>query len=111
MSCQDCDECLEVTGVACYSILDIVAGLDADTSYTVFLKDRHGNYFTQDITTDSAGDFQLDLTAFDDGMFNQYSGAYQLEVSQNALWPENPEVLTIGYEEYACLVIKFQNIA
>lgn len=107
--CFDCSACFEMEGVACYSILTVVAGLTPDTEYTIFLEDRHGNMFRQTVTTDSEGDFTLDLTAFDDGMFTSNSGCYTIIASLNPLLPE-PELMVIGYSEYECAKVKFLDI-
>lgn len=107
--CIDCGSCYEMDGVACYGILTVVAGLDADTEYTIFVQDRHGAYEKQTVTTDASGDFVLDLSAFPDGMFTEFSGCYTLIASLNALLPV-PEVMVVGYEEFSCIKVKFLSI-
>jgi hypothetical protein len=95
--------------IACYSIASFVAGLTADTDYTIFVTDRHGNLYRQDITTDGAGNFDLDLTLFDEGMFTADSGCYTLQASLNDLVPI-PEIMIVGYQEYTCIKISFLDI-
>ena len=108
--CLDCDSCLEIEGVACYAILSITAGLTPDTDYSIFITDRHGNQFRQEVTTDEDGDFTLDLTAFDEGMFTENSGTYTLTASTSALM-STEETFVVGYTEYSCIKIKFLDIA
>ena len=108
--CIDCGSCFEQDWIACYGILTIEAGLDADTGYTIFIQDRHGNYYSQAVTTDSDGAFTVDLTAFDEAIFHKDSGCWTITASLNALVNE-PEIMVIGYQEFTCVKVNFYEYA
>lgn len=107
--CIDCDSCYEMDYIACYSQVSFIAGLTPITEYTIFVRDRHGNFFTQEVVTDADGNFELDTTLFPEGMFNQYSGTYEISASLSPLFTTS-ETMTIGYEEFNCIKINFHNV-
>ena len=106
MSVNICDLCYEMTGEACYSALFIEAGLTPTTDYTVWVEDRNDRIYIQAVTTDSGGDITLDLSAFDEGMFNAFSGSYIITVSTS----QTIEELTVQGQAYQCIKVTFQDI-
>ncbi len=109
MSISRCDICYEYKATACADGLTLEAGLTALTVYTVFLEDRYGHFHTQEITTTAQGDFALDLTAFDAGMFTAYSGSYELSVSTETTY-STYETLVINSVSYPCVKVMFYNV-
>lgn len=109
MSINICDLCYEMTVEACYSALFVEAGLTPATSYTAWIEDKNERLYTQTVTTDAGGDFTLDLSAFDEGMFNAFSGSYLLTVSTSAT-SQTIEELTIQGQAYQCIKVSFQDI-
>ena len=109
MSINICDLCYEMTGEACYSALFFEAGLTPSTAYTVWIEDKNEHLYTQSVTTDSGGDITLDLTDFDEGMFNAFSGSYIVTVSTSAT-SQTIEELTIQGQAYQCIKVTFQDI-
>lgn len=108
--CINCDSCYEMDWIACYGILTIEAGLTPATDYTIFIKDRHGNYYSQAVTTDGDGAFTIDLTQYDERIFHKNSGCWTVSASLNPLVNE-PEIMIIGYTEYTCAKITFNDYA
>lgn len=106
MSISRCDICYELKAVACSSEVTIEANLSATTTYTVFLEDKFGQFHTQEIETDGSGTLALDITQFDEGMFTQYSGSYELSVSTDESI-STYEMLIINGVSYPCVKLSF----
>lgn len=109
MSVNICDLCYEMTGEACYSALFIETGLTPATDYTVWIEDHNERLYTQAVTTDSGGDITLDLSAFDEGMFNAFSGYYIITVSTSDT-SQTIEELTVQGQAYQCIKVTFHDI-
>lgn len=106
MSINRCDLCYNVKVLSCTDTIEINAGLTPSTQYTVFLEDNHSNIYTRTLTTDGSGAFTLTVSDFPDGMFNAYSGSYEVSVSTSAT-EDTSEELTIEGSSYYCILLTF----
>jgi len=109
MSINICDLCYELTAVSCYGLINLEVGLDANTSYTVFIQDKFVNYYTETIISDGIGSLLLNLDNFPDGLFTPFSGYYTISVSTNSL-NNTFEDLTLEGETYSCIKAKFIDV-
>ena len=88
-SCCDETTLLQLAGVCdCFAGFEI-AGLTPATIYTVIVSTAKSRYY-RGFTTDGAGLLLIDVTAFPERLFNQFAGAYTLEI----------EGVTFGVSEY-----------
>ncbi len=94
-----CDSCYPTSFPECEN-LTFVAGLTPSTNYTAIVTNHFGQKYTQDVTTDTGGAFELDYTLFPEGFFNPYSGFFTLEVQTVA---GIPATMTIMYSTYDCV--------
>lgn len=107
MSINRCELCYEKVVSGCESTITFNVGLTPSTSYTVFLEDQNSNIYTRTLTTNGSGAFTLTVSDFPDGMFNAYSGSYEISVSTSSSI-DTSEELTISGNSYYCILLKFQ---
>jgi hypothetical protein len=76
------------------------------------LEDIHGNIYTQDGTPDVVTtDWTITTGDFPDGMFNQWSGSYNIHfIDAGHDINERAITLTINEEQYECVIMKFKII-
>jgi len=103
---MSCSTCYEVKLAACSGTVEVLAGLGASTSYKVRITDKFGNQYFDDIVTDGAGNFDLDLSAFEEGLFTSHSGTFIFEILDAS---DEKVVLTLNDTEYTCVSISFFN--
>lgn len=106
MSISICELCYKIERPACQESMTIEMGLAPSTEYTLFIRDKFDHDYTETITTDPDGSMIIDLTAFPEGMFTEFSGSYELSVSTNDLYSTH-EAITISGTEYLCVIIDF----
>lgn len=81
---MSCGPYFEAEVNCCADELYIEANLLPNTHYKTELTDKFNKKFIQDVTSDSQGVLILDLTAYPDGLFNQYAGAFTLNILDSA---------------------------
>ena len=109
MSINRCDLCYVKTIASCGSTIEFNVGLTPSASYTVWLYDQNENIFTRDVTADLTGDLTLTISDYPDGMFNAYSGSYEISVSTSST-EDTSEELTIEGSTYFCILLKFKTL-
>lgn len=75
-------------------------------NYSFWLTDKFGNYWVQDTSSWNDYHLELDLGVFPEGMFTEFSGTYEVTVSESTTSNE-PVVFTVNGVEYDCFIIKF----
>jgi hypothetical protein len=75
-------------------------------NYTFWLKDKFNNYWTRTTTTFGANYLELELQYFPKGMFNEYSGSFEITISEDEL-TNNPITFQINGVDYDCIVVNF----
>lgn len=60
--------------------IEVYAGLSPNTEYQYWIEDKHGNSYSEAITTDSNGCMVLPLANFPDGLFNHAAGLFMLTI-------------------------------
>lgn len=108
MSCQNC---YEVRIPECPSSLTVLAQLDVNSDFVVTITDKFNKRFTQEVTTDSNGSFEIDLTDIPAGTFNRHAGNFRIEVflaENNTCDPELLQFCCDGVvKDFHCVVMSF----
>ena len=98
-----CDECFELVVNGCE--VNVKAALPAGRTYFLFLENKFNNYVTP-ISVNADGSFDIDLTLYPDGMFNEHAGKFEVFLSDK-LTPVNYTPLRISDAWYNCLIMNF----
>ena len=101
-----CQSCYAASFILCSGNTSISAGLDPATVYYIWIEDKFGNFYLQQVTTDGSGSFEIDFTVFPEGLFTQYAGYFTLTVSASSAFSTD-ETLTINGTDYNCIVFDF----
>jgi len=102
-----CDACYPYDLISCYGNYVIDLDLQADTDYTLLFLDKHGNKYTQEVTTDANGAFTIRVANFPQGFFTPEFG----QITVTVLNINNvPVTFTIGYAIYDCLRLNLEYI-
>ncbi|HET6255849.1 MAG TPA: hypothetical protein VFE32_17360 [Puia sp.] len=89
--------------------ITINAHLTPATEYWYIVTDKFGNEYTKQVTADENGSFELLAADFPTGLFNPYSGKFQLQVKKT-LQDEAPQPLTFCAEAYDTILMAFANV-
>ena len=110
MSCP----CFKQTLPECITSITIDAGLTADTEYFILITDTHGNRYSGEYTTAGDGVLTIDVGDFASGLFNRFSGWFELQVfiagtTTNCVASGTGDAVTLDLcdEEYACILFSF----
>ena len=103
-----CSTCYPLTLPACPDSITLPSDLTADTYY-VWVTDRFGIKYTQEVTVGVSGDVVIDTTTFPPGMFTENSGYYTVTVSTSDT-EDTQETFTIDAADYDCWLIKFEDV-
>lgn len=108
MSINRCDLCYELQVSACESSYTFPIGLSHNQTYTMVLEDLHGNIFEQDgsPTQGSGGLWTITVSDFPEGMFNAYSGTYEITFEHDGVLVP----IVLDTTEYQCIVMKFKDV-
>lgn len=107
MSINICDLCYTMERPTCQDEITLDFGLTPATEYTLFVRDKFDHDYTQTITSDGSGLLVVDMTAFPEGMFTEFSGSYELSVSLDETVSTH-ETITIGGSDYLCVILSFK---
>ena len=103
-----CSTCYPLTLPACPDSITLPSDLPADTYY-VWVTDRFGIKYVQEVTVGVSGDVVINTTTFPPGMFTENSGYYTVTVSTSNT-DETRETFTVSLSDYDCYVINFQEV-
>lgn len=95
-----CDSCY-VTSIAWCTDPHFITGLQHAHPYRVYIENHFGQVYYQNVTTDSDGNFTLDISLFPDEFFNPSSGNFILTVK--TLQGDDTDIV-YGYQGYPCIV-------
>lgn len=104
-----CQSCYAVSFETCTANTSISAGLDINTVYYLWVEDKFSNFYLQQVTTNGAGNFQIDFSAFPDGLFTEYAGYFTLTVSTSSAFSTD-ETLTFNGTDYNCILFDFKKV-
>ena len=106
MSINLCDLCYELIVSACQDNYYLPTGLINGTDYTMSLEDLHGNVYTMTGSPTIDDEFIVTPNQFPDGMFNPYSGDYEITFTLN----DELQELTINGAAYHCILMKIKDV-
>lgn len=75
-----CSCCYEDFLSNCNSEIEINAGLDADTEYRYWVRDKFDHIYEGRQATDVNGVLRIPVTDFPNGFFNHHAGQYTLQL-------------------------------
>ena len=108
MSVNRCDLCYELVLNPCQESYTFATGLD-NTLHTMVLRDIHGNIFTEMQNPDgAAGLWTIHASMYPEGMFNQFSGSYEVYFVEGTDTDNVSSTLYINEQEYQCILIKIR---
>jgi len=107
MSINRCDLCYELIVSACQDNYYLATGLDNNVTYTMSLADMHGNVFTMTGSPSVEDEFAIGTMDFPEGMFNAYSGNYEITFTDE---DDDIQELTIDGRNYFCILMKFKDV-
>ena len=108
MSINVCDLCYSLVVSQCSNSYTLPITLIPSTAYNMWVEDMHGNIFQYSSTTNGTGKFTLITTEFPQGMFNQWSGTYEVTFNYS-LDNQTYEPFTIDGGTYQCMLLSFAN--
>jgi hypothetical protein len=112
MSINQCDICYTMVANPCEDTYEIPTGLTGNITYTMVLEDHHGNLYISDAnqpTVQPGNPVTISISSFDKGMFNQWSGSYEIWFTDGGI-DGNQQTLTIGGKEYPCVLMTFKDV-
>lgn len=80
-----CRDCFEATIPSCANTINVVANLEPNTQYSLSILTALNKVYGNTITTDSNGNFSLDLSILPVGYSIPQSGLFILSVKKDAL--------------------------
>lgn len=108
MSINRCDICYHYVKASCADTISFQTGLDPNETYTIVIEDQNGNnYVKQDIEMGGNG-YTINVADYPEGMFNQWSGSYEIYFTDGGFDGEQ-QTLTIDGKEYPCILMTFKN--
>lgn len=111
MSINRCDICYHYVGEACQGTYEIPTGLSAGT-YTLVLEDQNGNVYMDTAAVAGAGSghpVTITVSDYPDGMFNQWSGSYEIYFTDGG-FDGTQKTLSIAGKEYPCILMTFKDV-
>lgn len=63
--------------------IEVYAGLSSNTEYQYWIEDKHGNAYSEAITTDANGCLIIPISNFPDGLFNHAAGLFTLTIYES----------------------------
>lgn len=86
--------------------ITVNAGLTPGIEYWYVVTDKFDNKYSKQVTADENGSFELLAADFPPGLFNPYSGKFQLQVKKT-LQDEAPQPITFCAETYDTIQMTF----
>lgn len=106
MSINRCDLCYELIVDACQDSYALITGLDPNETYTMSLETTNGNTITMTGSLNQDNEFTIPTASFPQGMFNAYSGDYEIVFTLD----DEVQELTIDGNSYYCILMKFKDV-
>jgi hypothetical protein len=78
----DCSYCY-TTGLHSGTTINVAAGLSPAASLFIFITDKFGNQYSDSITVNGNGSFDIVSADFPTGMFNTQAGSFDLFVTSD----------------------------
>lgn len=101
---MSCNSCYEISLPACRDIIAVKLGLAADSQFTWVITDKFGNKYSEEVTTDGSGNFEVDTTELPDELFNAYAGKFILTIINSG---DQTQAFEINDTEYSCIAMSF----
>lgn len=96
---MDCNSCFQDYLAKCNLAIQVYAQLSPLTDYIWIIKDKFGNLYQGEFTTDADGFWTIPVDELPPGMLTQYSGEFTLEVQDAGCKPVKFKVAA----EYDCI--------
>lgn len=103
-----CAACYEAILPECCEQLVLAVGLAANTQYAFEVTDKFDHTRWNSATTNADGQLVIDMNIFPEGLFNRYAGKFTIEVRAYLQNYYPPLMLTIGGNDYECIIISFE---
>lgn len=84
---MNCNCCFTDYLAKCNLAIQVYAQLAPLTDYTWVIKDKHGNLYQGEFTTDSDGFWEIPVDQLPSGLLTQYSGEFTLQVQDSGCKP------------------------
>lgn len=96
---MNCNCCFVDYIAKCNLSLQVYAQLAPLTDFIWIIKDKHGNLYQGEFTTDSDGFWQIPVDQLPSGLLTQYSGEFTLQVQDSGCKPVKFKVA----QEFDCI--------
>lgn len=96
---MECNSCFQDYLAKCNLQIQVYAQLSPLTDYTWIIKDKFGNLYQGEFTTDADGFWTIPVDELPPGMLTQYSGDFTLQVQDAGCKPVTFKVA----QEYTCI--------
>lgn len=95
-----CDYCFTLE-VPYTTIMNVLAGLTPASTYYLWVTDKFGNQYSDEITINGDGSFDIETSNYPDGMFNPSNGWFDVFISSDA---DGEVVVPMTFvDEFNCL--------
>lgn len=96
---MNCNCCFTDFIAKCNLSIQVYAQLAPLSDYVWIIKDKHGNLYQGEFTTDSDGFWEIPVDQLPSGLLTQYSGEFTLQVQDSGCKPVKFKVA----QEYYCI--------
>lgn len=96
---MNCNCCFTDFIAKCNLAITVYAQLAPLSDYTWIIKDKHGNLYQGEFTTDSDGFWEIPVDQLPSGLLTQYSGEFTLQVQDSGCKPTKFKIAA----EYDCI--------
>ncbi len=103
---MSCSTCYEISLPACTDVIQVNAGLNANNIYTWVIEDHFGNKYQGDVTTDGAGNFEIDLDDLPENLLSPHAGTFILTIINSG---GETQAVSFFDTEYTCISMSFHD--
>lgn len=101
-----CSDCYPIRFTSC-TPQEVDLGLDANTTYYLWVYDHFNNVYVVAVTTDGGGVFTFDPDDFPKGLFA--NGSFVMYISDNS-HSNSSEAFNVGVTAYNCVLLTYSSI-
>ncbi len=101
-----CDVCYELTKEVCDPI-NVNPGLMPGDAFYLQIIDKFIARYTQVVTINMDGSFDIDFTLLPSGFFNQFAGKFELYLSTTLEGTDYVD-MTLNSEVYKCIILTIE---